>query len=836
MATYEHTPLQSGEFRLLKLFPGEGTAVLEGSLWVRTLQARGSATGSTLRPDPEPYDALSYTWDEPRDGPSIRIVDKSQTHVIPVRPNLEAALLQLRHPRNHLYLWVDALCINQNDNKEKSEQIPLMSQIFSTANNVSVWLGPEEGDSGMAMRFVQRLMSDDFDQLVEDHRLSREWASLSNLMKRPWFSRRWIVQEIALAKSATLHCGREWISWDDFAYAVALFVYGQEKLQTVFRNSPQFYNDPDYLGDIGEYAGARLVRVADDIFRKGEDGSIMERMLPLEELMSTLSGFETTDPRDVLYAILSLAQDARPGFKDAFTSDADGFEPFADQFAQSPSSYVSFSEQSMGLSPAMAYNRAGSIGLRSRASSDARSETFITVAGGLAAVPVPLQARKRAPSNAEFIDGPARKQRKQEVPTFIVEDVGPTDTTTSSQDPAANSAISPGERANGEDSSSPSGYFVPRSSLTSLHLGVPPTRRRSSTDSSVVKRDEIVKRFAKTLKVKTIQNRIPVNYDKSVVDVCRDVLKFTVASSNSLDMICRPWAPQENSLPSWIPPVTRNPFGPGKNGASCRVNADPLVGQPERGPCFYKAARGRPAVVRFDNVIKTSLVASGFVLGVIKEKKSPAVGGVIPSEWNEAVGWTDVRNPPPDPFWRTLVGNRDTSGRRPQRLWRKACQKAFGLRARGGDLIVEKVVTYESPTFVKQYLKRVLQTVWSRRLAIVENSKGEELLCLTPQGAKKGDKVCILYGCSVPVLLHEYSPDGGGDRDRSFTRTSTSSTSTGSSSAAPPPPPPLIMTAETATGTTYKLIGECYVHGMMDGEAIKYQQKEKIEDRNFDLR
>src|SRR5437667_6878010 len=74
------------------------------------------------------------------------------------------------------------------------------------------------------MEFIQRSLNmSDFDNLVRDSLFSTEWAALSALMRRPWFSRCWIIQEIALAKSATLHCGKDSVCWDDFANAVSLF-------------------------------------------------------------------------------------------------------------------------------------------------------------------------------------------------------------------------------------------------------------------------------------------------------------------------------------------------------------------------------------------------------------------------------------------------------------------------------------------------------------------------------------------------------------------------------------------------------------------------------------
>ena len=101
-----------------------------------------------------------------------------------------------------------------------------MPQIYNGAQNVCVWLGDEEADqgSGLAFNYMRRTLNlEDFDRLIGDSRTPHEWTALESVMTKPWFSRRWVIQEIALAKRATIHCGTHQIPWSDFAEAVALF-------------------------------------------------------------------------------------------------------------------------------------------------------------------------------------------------------------------------------------------------------------------------------------------------------------------------------------------------------------------------------------------------------------------------------------------------------------------------------------------------------------------------------------------------------------------------------------------------------------------------------------
>jgi hypothetical protein len=78
---------------------------------------------------------------------------------------------------------------DREDDKEKSQQVPMMAQIYSEAANVRIWLGKDEEDkSGIAMDFLNRIIDfENFDGLIADERMVREWAALLSLMKRTWF-------------------------------------------------------------------------------------------------------------------------------------------------------------------------------------------------------------------------------------------------------------------------------------------------------------------------------------------------------------------------------------------------------------------------------------------------------------------------------------------------------------------------------------------------------------------------------------------------------------------------------------------------------------------------
>ena len=155
-----------------------------------------------------------------------------EVFMLPISQNLEGVLRALREEHKERILWVDALCINQKDLIERNEQVPKMNRIYSQASCVLIWVGDREEPtnesigSDKVLDFISSrvLQIWKFDQLCDDLRAAKEWYGFINLMKRPWFSRRWVVQEIALARHARLHCGKKSIRWSDFADAVSLFV------------------------------------------------------------------------------------------------------------------------------------------------------------------------------------------------------------------------------------------------------------------------------------------------------------------------------------------------------------------------------------------------------------------------------------------------------------------------------------------------------------------------------------------------------------------------------------------------------------------------------------
>jgi hypothetical protein len=134
------------------------------------------------------------------------------------------------------------------------------------------------------------LSLEDFGGLINDAETQELYAFLE-LMRRPWFNRRWIVQETGLARKANIYCGNTSTSWQNFSNAASLFASRNGGLRKLFQGAKEFQNHPD-LGEVEALRAQSLVLAVDNLVRKSEDGTVTKRLYSLEALMSMLTGFE----------------------------------------------------------------------------------------------------------------------------------------------------------------------------------------------------------------------------------------------------------------------------------------------------------------------------------------------------------------------------------------------------------------------------------------------------------------------------------------------------------------------------------------------------------------
>lgn len=231
---YEYTELQSGpkskEIRLVELLPDDQKS---HQIVCRIRLHNISIDAPTIA-----YEALSYTWGGTgsKDLRWIFVAVNDVFARLDVTDSLYAALWRLRYVDRSRLLWVDAISINQNDMAERSAQVEIMRDIYAQSAGVAIWLGEKTRWSEEALDLVQKINKvQRFDaakeitrrllmQSPKDNALPSAynpiWHHFFDLLRRPWFKRAWIVQELATAPRATIYCATRQVSWTELHSAV----------------------------------------------------------------------------------------------------------------------------------------------------------------------------------------------------------------------------------------------------------------------------------------------------------------------------------------------------------------------------------------------------------------------------------------------------------------------------------------------------------------------------------------------------------------------------------------------------------------------------------------
>ncbi|KAJ9604279.1 hypothetical protein H2200_011113 [Cladophialophora chaetospira] len=290
-----YSRLGENQIRLVRLLGGPVTDAISINLFQVELE------------DSTDYEALSYVvgYQLPSTHLSLRL-GSGEIAKVPITHNLENILKTLRYPDKDRILWVDALSIAQQDAEEKAAQIQNMGRIFETARNVCVWLGPEIHATNAAMEFIPRVLDfTDMDAIFANTKdVHERWISLVKLMTVPYFGRRFIVQEVAFARKATVYCGSKTVDWIDLVDAAVLL----EKHWPVLV-SQLSHQERDSLGDIHAPGAMSLVQLTSRSLQKNHAGHVQARLVDMETLLTALPMFDTSLPHDTIYSILSLARD-----------------------------------------------------------------------------------------------------------------------------------------------------------------------------------------------------------------------------------------------------------------------------------------------------------------------------------------------------------------------------------------------------------------------------------------------------------------------------------------------------------------------------------------------
>ncbi|KAE9362995.1 hypothetical protein N431DRAFT_299754, partial [Stipitochalara longipes BDJ] len=170
------------------------------------------------------FDALSYTWGNP-----ITLHDKPEPRS-PLEELQDLALEVELGNREEIvsgtsrskYIWIGAICINQEDIEERHAQVSVMRRIYGQASCVLGWFGKEDRTSRRAFRTLHKLLLHSFTQWQPNQAFflwtfgdinEADWMALFALLQRLWFRRIWIVQEAVFAQRLIIVCGGVMIHW-----------------------------------------------------------------------------------------------------------------------------------------------------------------------------------------------------------------------------------------------------------------------------------------------------------------------------------------------------------------------------------------------------------------------------------------------------------------------------------------------------------------------------------------------------------------------------------------------------------------------------------------------
>ncbi|KAK3989074.1 heterokaryon incompatibility protein-domain-containing protein [Cladorrhinum sp. PSN332] len=309
-----YMPLVASEdqFRLLEILPAvDYKAPLRCLLHVCRL---GENIGS--------YSALSYTWTASDEyswtSPKFESIEFYGVRMA-VRCNLYRALCRLRRAETSRLVWADAICINQDDLEERGQQVGRMGDIFRNAHEVLVWLGKGQSSARKAFEGICSVVTT-WAGATKRARLpsepqfsiqgvngaisaseslsaeSRAWINILTLYELKWFHRLWVVQEIALARRATVIWGKCEMSWEWIGLAAAIIRTNWNRIMPLRRGS---------LED-----GRQVPRGVMNAYFMYRISDFQQALQPLRfsfcQLLALTRQFQCQDTRDNIFGLLGL--------------------------------------------------------------------------------------------------------------------------------------------------------------------------------------------------------------------------------------------------------------------------------------------------------------------------------------------------------------------------------------------------------------------------------------------------------------------------------------------------------------------------------------------------
>lgn len=334
-ASSVYPPVDARSIRLLHLEEGQHNDPIHFSLVSVSLDSNPT------------YEAVSYCWGDRSCRQDVSCMGTSMS----ITTSLWGALQEFRHSDTPRILWVDGICINQDDEIEKTCQVRLMKEIYAKATLVLVWLGPMD-EAGLlsgistSLKRLEEFLSSFDPELPAEAQLSlisdttdpdgsdvrpkigqSDLSVISELIGRPWFVRKWVVQEVATAREVRLHIGGgfqiPWLYLDDLA--CKLFSLGALSVLSVKLRPEEL--QPFTMGLL-----RTVVISAVRYGRKVGRGTLVD-------VVKRTNGFLCSDPRDHVYGLLSCAGEGPSLDPDYTLSVEDTFKAFTRAMLEEGQSY-----------------------------------------------------------------------------------------------------------------------------------------------------------------------------------------------------------------------------------------------------------------------------------------------------------------------------------------------------------------------------------------------------------------------------------------------------------------------------------------------------------------
>jgi hypothetical protein len=307
--------LPPGDFvRVLDVLPGSNNDPLVGKLRVAEL---GKSS----------YIALSYVCGNTSLTHSILL----SGHILGIYSSTHELLSRFRDANEVVTVWIDCICINQNDAKEKEREVGVMWKIYENAEACHIWLGPGDEDSRAAMEYAKTLNGEayqaEYSPYLEFGASSGYWDRKSHILDlmndnngreylvnacakflgRPWFTRVWCTQEGAVSANPLVFCGDICVPW------IQIFALAWLYLPRSTMRWPDWFTSNYGVLETNLMDAVNIQRYRLGRTYVAQKNSFVPTSMLVSVIQSCAWRLKCFDPRDKIYAMRNIATDVKFG-------------------------------------------------------------------------------------------------------------------------------------------------------------------------------------------------------------------------------------------------------------------------------------------------------------------------------------------------------------------------------------------------------------------------------------------------------------------------------------------------------------------------------------------